>query len=121
MVSTHSGLLLSHKEEQNDALCGNTDGTGSSRTECRQAERGRQIPRDMTSRWNRKHGTDEPVYKREPDSQTWTTDWELVAKGAGERVGQTGSLGSGDVDYDIQRGSALRPYCTAQGTLSRLL
>ena len=32
VVYTHNGILLSHKKEQNDAICSNMDGTGDSHT-----------------------------------------------------------------------------------------
>ena len=47
--------------------------------------------------WNLKYGTDEPVYKTETDSQTWSAG--VAAKGAG--VGWTGSLGFVDANHDI--------------------
>ena len=34
------------------------------------SERERQIPYDITYMWNLKHGTNEPIYKTETDSQT---------------------------------------------------
>ena len=33
VVHTYSGVLLSHKEEQNNAICSNTDGPRDSHTE----------------------------------------------------------------------------------------
>ena len=33
-------------------------------------------------------------------------------------MGGTGSSGSVDANYDIENGSAMRPHCTAQGTIS---
>ena len=32
---------------------------------------------NITCVWNRKYGTDEPVYRTETDSQTWRTDMWL--------------------------------------------
>ena len=50
--------------------------------------------------WNLKYGIDEPVYKREIDSYTETTDLWLPRR-RGEGVGCTGSLGLVDANYDI--------------------
>ena len=36
----------------------------------------RQIPYDITYIWNLKYGTDEPIYRTEPDSQIWRVDLE---------------------------------------------
>ena len=33
-----------------------------------------EIPHDITYMWSPKHGTDEPIYRAEADSQTWRTD-----------------------------------------------
>ena len=38
------------------------------------SEREGQIPYDSTYVWNLKYGTDEPIYQRETDSQTWRAD-----------------------------------------------
>ena len=37
----------------------------------------RQIPYDITSLWNLKYYTNEPIYRTETDSQTWRTDLRL--------------------------------------------
>ena len=42
------GILLSHKKEQNNAICSNMDGTRDSHTEWSKSERERQIPYDIT-------------------------------------------------------------------------
>ena len=42
--------------------------------ECSRSESEGQIAYDITSRWNLKYGTYEPIYKTEIDSQTWKTD-----------------------------------------------
>ena len=64
--------------------------------------REKQIPYDITDMWNLKYGTNEPICKTETDSQTQRID--LVAKGEGEGVGWTLSLGLVDVNYYIQNG-----------------
>ena len=38
------------------------------------SQRERQIPYDVTYMWNLKHGTNEPVYETETDSQTERAD-----------------------------------------------
>ena len=45
----------------------------------------------------------------------------VVAKGEGEGVRWTGSLGLGDANYGLRSGEAVRSCCIAQGTLSRPL
>ena len=50
--------------------------------------------------WNLKCSTNEPIYKRETDSQTWRTDW-LLPWVRDEGVGGTGSLGFVDVSNHI--------------------
>ena len=63
----------------------------------------RQIPYDITYMWNLKHGTNEPIYKRETDLQTQRTDlWLPRGKGEGEKW--TGTLGLVDANYYIQDG-----------------
>ena len=60
------------------------------------------MPYDITYMWNLKHCTNESIDKTETDSQR--TDMEnrlVVARGRGEEVGWTGSLGLVDVNYYI--------------------
>ena len=57
----------------------------------------RQILYDITYMWNLKHGTDEPIYRTETDS-----DMEsrlVVAKGKGMRQEWIQSLGLTDANY----------------------
>ena len=49
--------------------------------------------------WNLTYGTDEPVYRRETNSQTWRADLWMPRGRAGEGVGGTGSLGLIDANY----------------------
>ena len=77
------------------------------------------MPYDIIYMWNLKHGTNEPINKTNR-----ITDMEnrlVVAKGEGEGVGWTGSLGLVDTNYYIENGEAMTSYCIAQGTLSNLL
>ena len=64
----YSGILLSHKKEQNNAICGNIDLPRDCHTEWRESDRGRQIY-DITYMWTHKKGTDEVIYKVETESQ----------------------------------------------------
>ena len=64
------GILLSHKNERNNAICSNRDATRDSHTKWSKSERGRKIPYDNTHMWNLKFGTDKPIYQTETDSQT---------------------------------------------------
>ena len=43
----------------------------------------------------------------------------VVAKGKGEGVGRSGSLGLIDADYCLWNGLAMRSCCVALGTMSR--
>ena len=57
----------------------------------------RQIPYDITSMWNLKYGTDEPIYKTEADPDI--ENRLVVAKGEGG--GWTWSWGLVDANYWI--------------------
>ena len=62
------------------------------------SEREGQIPYDITCLWNLKYDTHEPICKTETDS--WTRNSPVVAKGEEEGVGWMGSLGLVDAnDY----------------------
>ena len=69
VVHMHNGIPLSHKKEWNNTLCSNMDSTRDSHNKWSESERERQIP-PLTYMWNLKHGTNEPMYKTEIDSQT---------------------------------------------------
>ena len=50
-----------------------------------QSERERQIPYDITYMCNLKYGTNKPIYRTKPDSETWVTDlWLPRGRGWGE-------------------------------------
>ena len=70
VVHIYNGILLSHKKEQNNAICSNMDATGDYHTKWSESERERQIPHDITYMWNLKYDTNEPIYEAETDSQT---------------------------------------------------
>ena len=65
MVHICNGILLSHKKEQNNVICGNMDGTRDSHTKLSKSERERQIPYDITYIWNLIYGTNEPFPRKE--------------------------------------------------------
>ena len=58
-VHIYSGILLSHKIEQNNAICNNMNGPGDCQTDTSQSDGGRQIPWV----WKLKTGTNELIYK----------------------------------------------------------
>ena len=70
VVHMYNGILLSHKKEQNNAICSNMGATRNYYTKRSRSERERQIPYDVTYMWNLKYGTNEHIYKTETDSQT---------------------------------------------------
>ena len=58
------------KENKNNAICSNMDGTRYSHTKWNKLERERQIPYDVIYIWNLKYGTNEPICRTETNS--WT-------------------------------------------------
>ena len=80
-------------------MCSNMDAPRDSHTSAVKSERERQIPYDVTYMWNLTYGTNAPSI-----IQKQITDMErrlVVARGSGEGVGWTGSLGLVDADYYI--------------------
>ena len=65
MVYIHDGVLLSHKKEQNNATCSNTDGTRDSHTKWNKSETERQIPCDITYVWNLIYDSNKPFHRKE--------------------------------------------------------
>ena len=66
MVYIYNGILLSHKKEQNNAICSNMDGPRDCHTEWSKSDRERQISYDIIYVWNlKKKGTSELIYKTE--------------------------------------------------------
>ena len=70
VVQIYNGILLSHKKEQNNAICSNMDGPRDYHTKWSKSERERQIPYGITYMWNLKYDTNELTYEMETDSQT---------------------------------------------------
>ena len=58
------------KKEWNNAICSNMDGPRDYHTKWSKSERERQMPYDITYRWNLKYDTNELIYETEADSQT---------------------------------------------------
>ena len=97
VVYIHNGILLSHKKEQNNAICSNMDGTRDSHTKWSKSEREKQIPYDITYIWNLIYSTFESSTEKK------LMDMEnrfVVAEG----VGWTGNLGLIDADYCLWNG-----------------
>ena len=68
VVHIYHGILFGHKKEWNNVICSNMDVTRDHHTKWSKSERERQITYDITSMWNLKYGTNEPIYKTETDS-----------------------------------------------------
>ena len=64
-LGSHKAMQLSHKKEQNHAICSNMDATRDYHTTWSQV-RERQIPYDTTYMWNLKYGANEPIHKEKP-------------------------------------------------------
>ena len=92
MVHIYKGILLSHKKEWNNAICGNTDGTRDYPTECHKSETERQIAHDIISMCNLKYDTNELIYETETHSQTHGTDLWLPRE----------SVGGGGMDWEFE-------------------
>ena len=52
MVHLHDGILVSLKEEGTPNLCNSMDGTGEHYAKCNKLGGERQIPYDLTYKWN---------------------------------------------------------------------
>ena len=52
VVNIYNGILLSHKKEQNNAICSNMDGPRDYHTEWSKSDKERQISYDITHMWN---------------------------------------------------------------------
>ena len=69
VVHIYNGILLSHKKEQNNAICSNMDGPRDYHTMWSKSDRERQISYDITYMWNLIKNTNELIHKTETDSQ----------------------------------------------------
>ena len=52
MVHIYNGMLLSHKKEQNNAICSSMDGPRDSHTGWSKSDRERQISYNIAHMWN---------------------------------------------------------------------
>ena len=68
VVHIYNEISLSHKKEQNNAICSNMDTTRDYHTKWSKSERERQITYDITYMWNLRYDTNEPIYKTETES-----------------------------------------------------
>ena len=62
LMNIHKGILLSHEEEWNNAICSNIEMTRDYHTS-EVSQREGQILYDVTYIWDLKFGTNEPNYK----------------------------------------------------------
>ena len=99
MVHVHNGILLSHKKEQNNAICSNMDETRDSLNEVSQKEK--DIPYDITYVWNLIYGTKKPFHRKENHRLGEQT---CGCKGGGGGSRWTGNLGLIDEDYCLWNG-----------------
>ena len=53
-IYTHNVILFSHKKDQSLAICDNMDGPCGHYAQWNKSDRERQIPNDITYRWNLK-------------------------------------------------------------------
>ena len=68
-IHTYNGVLLSHKKEQNWAICRDVDTSRDCHTEWSKSEREKQISYNNAYMWNLENGTDEPVCRAEIETQ----------------------------------------------------
>jgi len=70
LVYIHNGILLSHKNDWNNAICNNMDGPRDYHTKWSKLEKEKQIVYDIIYMWNQKTDTNEHIYRTEIGSQT---------------------------------------------------
>ena len=65
----YNGILLNHKEEWNNAICSNMDGTKDYHSKCSKSDREKQISYDITYMWylKKKNHRNELIYKTGTD------------------------------------------------------
>ena len=64
VVEGNNGVPLSPKHKWSYALCSDTVDPETATLECRESERGRQAPPDVTGPWNLRHDTSRLLTKR---------------------------------------------------------
>ena len=103
VVHIYNGILLSHKNEWNNAICSNMDGPRDYHTKWSKSFRERQISYVVTYMWNLKYDTNELIYKIEIDSQT--ENKLMVTKG------ERGERGINNWEFAINRYTLLLYIC----------
>ena len=69
VVHTYSGILHSHLQGWNGAICSNTDTPRDDHTKWSKSEKERQRPHETAHMRNQKYDTNEPIYEAETESQ----------------------------------------------------
>ena len=89
VVHIHSGILLSHKKELNNANCSNMDGPRDCHTEWSKSDRERQISYDITYMWNQKNDTVNLFTKEKQTHRLreWTYGYQGGWVGRRDRLG----------------------------------
>ena len=67
MIHIYNEILLSYKQEQNNAIWSNMDADRDSHTKWNKSERERQLSYDITYMWNLKCDTNELIHRTEID------------------------------------------------------
>ena len=103
-VYIDNGTLFSQKQEQNSAICCNTNGTRDPHTKWSKSEKRRQIPYDITFILNLIYSTNKMFYRKKKKKLMDLENRLVFAKEEWERVGWTGSLGLVGPNYCIWNG-----------------
>ena len=69
VVYIYNGILLSHKKEQNNAICSDMDAPRDCHTEGNKSDRERQISYDITFMWNLKQMEQMNLFTKQIESQ----------------------------------------------------
>ena len=83
-TKTHSGILLSHKNEGNNAICSNMDGPRDYHTKWNKQDRERQISYNITYMWNLKK-RQKWIYSQNRNRLTDIENKLMVTKGKKDR------------------------------------
>ena len=70
VVRIYNGILLSHKKEQNNAICSNMDANRDYHTKWSKSEIERQILLYIIYMWILQYDTNELIYETETELQT---------------------------------------------------
>ena len=118
MVYIHKGILLIHKKEQHNAICGNIDGTRDSHPECSKSERERQMSYDITHIWYLIYSTSENFHRKENHG---LGEQNCGCPRGGKEVEWIGTLGLTDANYCFWNVFTMKSCCLALRTMSRYL